>query len=107
MDRIKCSQLIGVPLKITCWNLFLTSGPSHLKIFYKHFSNNTVQSVCYTVQYIGAAKSIGAALFAPILEHKKTVSTFSFRIIYFRMLRIRIFKKNSEKVLFWGPYFEY
>ncbi len=41
--------------------------------------------------YIGAAKSIGAALFAAILGHlKKTFSTFSFRIIYFRMSRIRI-----------------
>ncbi len=58
----------------------------------------------YTVGaiYIGAVKSIGAALFAAILGHlKKTFSTFSFRIIYFRMLRIRILKINSEKVFFW------
>jgi hypothetical protein len=53
--------------------------------------------------YIGAAKSIGAALFAAILGHlKKTFATFSVRIIYFRMLRIRIYKKNSEKVFFWS-----
>ncbi len=51
--------------------------------------------------YIGAAKSIGAALFAAILGHlKKTFSTFFYRIVYFRMLRIRILKKNLEKVFF-------
>jgi hypothetical protein len=39
-------------------------------------------------------KNIGATLFAAILGHlKKTFSTFSLKIIYFRMLRIRIFKK--------------
>ncbi len=48
----------------------------------------------YTVGaiYIGAVKSIGAALFTAILGHlKKTFSTFYFRIIFFRLLRIRVF----------------
>jgi hypothetical protein len=46
---------------------------------------------------IGATKSIGTALFAAILGYlKETFSTFSLRMIYFRMLRIRIYIKNFE-----------
>jgi hypothetical protein len=58
--------------------------------------------------YIGAANSIGAALFAKILEHlQQILLTFSFRIIYFRMLRIRIFFKKRKKYFLLGPYFEF
>jgi hypothetical protein len=59
-----------------------------------------------TAQYIhiGAAKSIGTALFTTNLGYLKKISTFSFRIIYFRMFRIRMFKKKFEKSFLW-PYF--
>jgi hypothetical protein len=56
--------------------------------------------------YIGAAKSIGAALFAAILGHLKKLFRLFFRKIYFRMLRIRILKK-IRKFFFVGPYFEF
>ncbi len=54
--------------------------------------------------YIGAAKSIGAALFAAVFGHLKKTFLF-FIIIYCRMLRIRILKKKLGKSFFWGPYF--
>jgi hypothetical protein len=51
--------------------------------------------------YIGAAKSVDAALFAAILEHLKiTFFTFSFRMIYFRMEESEYFFTNLEKVFF-------
>jgi hypothetical protein len=76
----------------------LRTGP----LSYIYILPGKLQSERYT--YIGATKGIGVALFATILGHlKKTFSTFSFRIIYFRMFRIIIFKKCWKK--FFVPLF--